>query len=89
MVAYSRHEIVASSEVNRRLGAVLDRLKKTKRLVLSRNNNLEAVLLPIEEYEELIEDLDHLLLAHEIAERKARDTGERIPWEKVKATYGL
>jgi prevent-host-death family protein len=89
MVAYSRDEIVAASEASKRLGALLQRLKKTRRLVLSRNNHLEAVLLPIEEYEELMEDLDHLLLACEIAERKARDTGKRIPWEKLKANYGL
>jgi len=47
------------------------------------------VILPIEEYEELVEDLDHLLTALEIQERKSRDRGKRIAWESLKAKYGL
>ena len=86
--AYRRDEIVSYSRASRQLGEVLNRARRAGRVVLSRNNRLEAVLLPIEEYEELVEDLDHLLISIEITERKA-GRGKRIPWETLKARHGL
>ncbi len=87
--AYRREEIVSSSEASKHLGQVLKEVKRTGRIVLSRNNRLEAVILPIEEYEGIVEDLEHLLVALEIEERKARDRGKRVPWQTLKAKYGL
>lgn len=87
--AYRREEIVSSSKAAKQLGEVLDEAKRKGRMVLSRNNRLEAVILPIEEYEGIVEDLEHLLTALEIQERKARDQGKRISWESLKAKYGL
>ncbi len=87
--AYRREEIVSSSKASKQLGGVLDKAKQKGRMVLSRNNRLEAVILPIEEYEDLVEDLEHLLTALEIQERKARDRGKRVSWESLKAKYGL
>ena len=91
MIGYSRDEIISSSEASKHLGEILSKLKekKARRLVLTRNNKLEAVILPIEDYEELLEDLDHLVIAIEIKERQERDAGKRIPWEKLKRKYGL
>jgi len=87
--AYRREEIVPSSKASKQLGEVLNQAKQKGRIVLSRNNHLEAVILPIEEYEGIIEDLEHLLIALEIQDRKARDRGKRISWESLKAKYGL
>lgn len=87
--AYCREEIVSSSKASKQLGAVLNEAKRKGRMVLSRNNRLEAVILPIEEYEGIVDDLDHLLTALEIQERKSRDRGKRIAWETVKARHGL
>ena len=87
--AYRREEIVSSSKASKQLGEVLNEAKRKGRVVLSRNNRLEAVILPIEEYEDIVEDLEHLLTAFEIHERKARDRGHRISWESLKAKYGL
>ena len=87
--AYRREEIVSSSEASKRLGEVLSEVKRKGRVVLSRNNRLEAVILPIEDYEELVEDIEHLLTALEIQERKAKDKGKRVPWESLKARHGL
>jgi prevent-host-death family protein len=87
--AYRREEIVSSSKASKQLGEVLDKAKRKGRMVLSRNNRLEAVILPIEEYEILVEDLEHLLTALEIQERKARDRGKRVSWDSLKAKYGL
>jgi prevent-host-death family protein len=87
--AYRREEIVSSSKASKRFGEVLNEAKRRGRLVLSRNNRLEAVILPIEEYEGIVEDVEHLLTALEIQERKARAGGRRISWESLKAKYGL
>ena len=87
--AYRREEIIPSSQASKQLGEVLNEAKRKGRIVLSRNNRLEAVILPIEEYEEIVEDLEHLLIALEIQERKARDRGKRIAWEPLKAKYSL
>jgi prevent-host-death family protein len=87
--AYVREEIVSSSKASKRLGAVLAEARRKGRMVLSRNNRLEAVILPIEEYEGIVEDLEHLLTALEIRERKARDRGKHVAWETLKARHGL
>lgn len=87
--AYRREEIISSSKASRNLGEVLNEAKRKGRVVLSRNNRLEAVILPIEEYENIVEDLEHLLTALEIQERKARDRGKRISWESLNAKHGL
>ena len=87
--AYRREEIVTSSKASKNLGEVLNEAKRKGRMVLSRNNRLEAVILSIEEYENIVEDLEHLLTALEIQERKARDRGKRISWESLKAKHGL
>ena len=87
--AYRREEIISSSKASKHLGEVLREAKQKGRVVLSRNNRLEAVILPIEEYEGLVEDLEHLLIALEIRERKAKDRGKRISWETLKAKHGL
>ena len=87
--AYRREEIVSSSKASKQLGEVLNEAKRKGRMVLSRNNRLEAVILPIEEYEGIVEDLEHLLTALQIQERKARARGKRISWESLKTKYGL
>ncbi len=87
--AYQREEIVSSSQVSKRLGTILNEAKRKGRIVLSRNNRLEAVILPIEEYEGLVEDLEHLLTALEIKDRKTRSRGKRVSWESLKTKHGL
>jgi prevent-host-death family protein len=87
--AYRREEIISSSRASKRLGEALNEAKRMGRLVLSRNNRLEAVILPIEEYEGIVEDLEHLLIALEIQDRKGRDRGKRVSWQSLKAKYGL
>jgi prevent-host-death family protein len=87
--AYRREEIISSSRASKQFGEVLNEAKRRGRLVLSRNNRLEAVILPIEEYEGIVEDLEHLLIALEIQDRKGRDRGKRVSWQSLKAKYGL
>lgn len=76
--AYRREEIISSSRASKQLGEVLNEARRMGRLVLSRHNRLGAVILPIEEHEAIVEDLEHLLIALEIQNRKGRDRGKRI-----------
>jgi len=87
--AYRREEIISSSRASKQFGEVLNEARRKGRVVLSRNNRLEAVILPIEEYEGIVEDLEHLLTALEIQDRKGRDRGKRVSWQSLKAKYGL
>jgi predicted DNA-binding protein len=51
-----------------------------------------SVLLPIAEYEALIErleDMEDLEAAREVLERIERGEEETIPWEAVRAEHGL
>ncbi|MBI2889621.1 MAG: type II toxin-antitoxin system Phd/YefM family antitoxin [Nitrospirae bacterium] len=86
--AYRRDEIVASSHASKHLGELLDRVKRKGRVVLSRKNRLEAVLVSVENYEEIIEDLEHLVTALEIGRRKTAG-GKRISWDTLKSRHGL
>jgi len=74
MAAYERSEIMAAGKAAKRLGAVLSDLKagRKKRVVISRNNVLEAVILPVEDYEQL-EDaaniIEHMRIARIVSQR--------------------
>ena len=86
---YQRQEIISTSRASRQLGAVLDQAKRKGRVVVSRNNRLEAVILPIEEYEGIVEDLEHLLTALDIRERKAQGQGKHVSWQSLKKKYDI
>jgi prevent-host-death family protein len=75
MISYTREEIISSSKAGKNFGELLENLKsgKSEKIVISRNNNLEAVLLPIEEFEsikEAYEFVEHLEIFELINERK-------------------
>jgi PHD/YefM family antitoxin component YafN of YafNO toxin-antitoxin module len=57
MTTYSREEIMSSSEVVRNFGSVLASIAGHKRdkVAIIRNNRMEAVLVPIDEYERMQE----------------------------------
>ncbi|MBC8183519.1 hypothetical protein H8E88_20695 [candidate division KSB1 bacterium] len=75
MISYQRNEIISSSKTAKNLGQILKSLKtgKLKRAVISKNNELEAVILPIDEYEEILETaelIEHIQIAKLVKERE-------------------
>ena len=75
MISYSRKEIISSSKTAKNLGQILESLKtgNLERAVISKNNKLEAVILPIETYEKIIEMaelIEHIQIARLIKERE-------------------
>ena len=75
MTTFSRTEIIPSSKTAKNLGQLISDLKngKRQRVVISRNNTLEAVLLAIDDYEkilEMAEIIEHFEIANLIKERE-------------------
>jgi len=89
MTTYAREEIMSSSEVVRNFGSVLASIAGHKRdkVAIIRNNRMEAVLVPIDEYErmqEICEVAEQFELYGIIAER-----GKTPPEEYVSLADAL
>ena len=56
MTAFSKDEIISSTKIMRNFGDVLNKLKNRdlNKIAVIRNNEIEAVILPLEEYEKLL-----------------------------------
>ena len=64
MIAYTRDEIFPATHVAKRFGDILKKLKnKTlSRAAIAKNNTIEAIILPVEEYEKIQEAAEWLEL---------------------------
>ena len=79
MVAYRRDEIISVSDLARNLSSTLASLLdySKEKLAISKNNKLEAVIIPIEEYErmkEAYEYVENIEIARIIEKRKDSKT---------------
>ena len=92
MTGYQRSEIIASGKLAKKLGAVLSNLTsgRSKRIVISRNNKLEAVILPVDDYEQL-ENAAKILEHNEIAIIISRRATEKatVSLEKLLSEEGI
>lgn len=82
-VAYKKDEILSASRVARSFGQVLADLnsKRRRRVAVVKNNHLEAILLPIEDYETMAEALailEHLEIYRLVQERKGKKRRKAI-----------
>ena len=91
MVAYRRDEIISVSDLARNLstalGGLLDYSKE--KLAISKNNKLEAVIIPIDEYErmkEAYEEMENMQIAKMIDERKDSKT---ISFDELLSKFGV
>lgn len=81
-VAYKKDEILSASRVARSFGKVLTDLKAKQkcRVAVVKNNHLEAVIIPIEDYETmadalaLLEHIEIYRLVHERRRKKMKKT---------------
>ena len=88
MIAYRKDEILASTEVSRNFGSILDKLKKKKleKVAVMRNNKMDAVILPVDEYESMKESselAEHIELFNLIKKREKTPLSKTIPFEKI------
>jgi PHD/YefM family antitoxin component YafN of YafNO toxin-antitoxin module len=82
-VAYKKEEMLSASKVARSFGQVLADLsgKRRRRVAVVKNNHLEAILLPVEDYEAMAEALallEHLEIYRLVRERKRKKTRKAI-----------
>ncbi|MCF6309382.1 MAG: type II toxin-antitoxin system Phd/YefM family antitoxin [Sulfurimonas sp.] len=79
MVTYARDEIISASEITRNFSTVLKELANhtKEKFAISKNNKLEAVVVPIDEYERMKEALDmaeHIEIYNIVKERENQST---------------
>ncbi|MEA1983516.1 MAG: type II toxin-antitoxin system Phd/YefM family antitoxin [Campylobacterota bacterium] len=91
MIAYTRDEIISASEMARGFSGVLnDLISYSKdRFVISKNNKLEAVVLPIEEYERMQEALDYMEHMEIYNIVKEREGSKTISFEESAKMLGI
>lgn len=82
-VAYKKDEMLGASKVARSFGQVLADLnkKRRRRVAVVKNNHLEAILLPVEDYETMAEALsllEHLEIYRLVQERKRKKRRKAI-----------
>ncbi len=94
MIAYARDEIIPATEIARNFSSVFKSLidGAKERIAIAKNNKLELVLLPIEEYERLKEIADlaeHIEIYKGVTERRVKDTGVRIGLIDMMNRFGV
>ena len=87
-VAYKKEEILSASRVARSFGKVLNDLKAQhrRRVVVLKNNQAEAVIVPVDDYEKMAETLDLLehMEIHRLVAQRARKKGKKaVPLEAL------
>ena len=94
MITYARDEIISASEVARGFSTILKELvNETKeRFAISKNNKIEAVIVPIEEYERMKEALDmaeHIEIYNTVKEREKTPRSEYLTYDELLDAIGI
>lgn len=94
MVTFARNEIVSSSQFVRKFATFLQRMKisNDEKIAVVKNNQMQAVMIPIDEYERL-KSLEDNLEQKEIFEilksRKSTPQADYIPFDDAMQTAGI
>lgn len=92
-IAYKKEELLSASKVARSFGQVLADLSgKRRRVAVVKNNHLEAILLPVEDYEAMAEALallEHLEIYRLVQERKRKKTRKAISLDNLLKEHRL
>ena len=88
MVYYTKDEIQSSTAISRNFGGLLDSLrdKKLDKVAVIRNNKMEAVIIPLEEYQYLKESndlIEHKEIYKIIKEREKEAIENSISFESI------
>ena len=94
MVAFARNEIISSSQFVRGFAGFLQRMTKSndEKIAIVKNNQMQAVLIPIDEYERL-KSLEELAEQKEIFEtvkqREKTPVSEYVSYDDAMKMAGL
>jgi len=91
--AFKRDEMISATAAAKNFGKVVAELAERKRekAAVVRNNEITAVILPVEEYEymaDVVEFVEHLEI-YDIITRRKKSTGRRVPLEKLLKEEGI
>ncbi len=94
MVYYTKDEIQSSTSIARNFGSLLDSLRseKLKKVAVMRNNIMEAVIIPYEEYERLKEAQDleeHREIYDIVKKRKEGNYADAVSLDSILNQYEL
>jgi len=94
MPGYTKDELMSSTEIVKNFSSVLDSIKEHKRdkVAVLRKNRLEAVILPIDEYEkirELADLMEHLQIYETVKKREATPLKQYVNFENILAENRL
>ena len=94
MVTYTKEEIISSSTITRSLGDILNKLKNHQynKIAIVRNNKMEAVIVPLEDYEELMkisELSEHFEMYKIIKKREQNNIDKAIPFKTILDEYRI
>ncbi len=94
MLAYKKTELMSSTEIVRNFSSILDSITKHEKdkIAVMRKNKLEAIILPVEEYEriyELMEFFEHIQIYKAIEQRKDTPLNEYIDLDQLLAEQGI
>ncbi len=94
MVAYTRDEIISTTELARNVSGTLSSITKNlkDKIAISKNNKLEAVLIDIEEYERLknaYELMEHIEIAKIVEERRKTPKEAYTSLEESAQHFGI
>jgi len=94
MVAYTQNELVSATEISKQFGEYISKVKDglLDKIGILKNNKLNAVILSVEKYEQMVMDLNRLEdmeIAQEIAQRIKTAKEEYIDGEDVLKKFNL
>jgi len=90
---FTRNEMISATVAAKNFGRVITDLAEHKmdKTAVVRNNEITAVILPVEEYEymaDIVEFVEHLEMYDLVTKRK-KDTGKRIPLDSLLQEEGI
>ncbi|MDD3775082.1 MAG: prevent-host-death protein [Sulfurovaceae bacterium] len=91
MIAYTKEEIVSATEMARSFGQALKNLisNSVDKYAIAKNNKLEAVLLPIEDYERM-KAAEEMIEHYEIFKTiKTRENSSKVSLEDMASKLGI
>jgi PHD/YefM family antitoxin component YafN of YafNO toxin-antitoxin module len=94
MTTFTKDEIVPSTKVSRNLSSLLNKLKnhQLEKIAVIRNNEMEAILIPIQEYElmqSLLEQDEYKTIYSLIKEREQIPNSSYINFDSVLANLHI
>jgi len=88
MITFTKDEIITSTKISRNLSTFLNKLKKNQleKIVIMRNNEMEAIILPFEDYElmkDIIESNEYKKIYKTIKERSKTSDSEYKDFDDI------